>query len=65
MWGALNKTRFIENGSYTGLAREMISSNPIGPTSWKRFLCTEIDEVSIRNYTEFKDQLKFLKAVNA
>ena len=29
MWGALNKTRFIENGSYTGLAREMISSNPI------------------------------------
>ena len=29
MWGALNKTRFIENGSRTGLAREMISSNPI------------------------------------
>ena len=29
MWGALNKTRFIENGSYTGLARQMISSNPI------------------------------------
>ena len=29
MWGALNKTRFIENGSHTGLARELISSNPI------------------------------------
>ena len=65
MWGALNKTRFIENGSYTGLARQMISSNPIRKkiqNSWGTLdlkICLEFQTLKV----EFNSRVKSIDAV--